>query len=57
MCRTPGVGTVQLWLAVARPEMLCDKLTTNMSREQWRQQVSRDISYIGMCPRLPIPGG
>jgi WD40 repeat protein len=36
-------------------EALCAKLTTNMSREQWRVWVSPDIDYIPACPDLPIP--
>jgi len=35
------------------PEALCDKLTHNMSREQWNAWVSRDIDYIEVCPGLP----
>jgi hypothetical protein len=37
------------------PESLCAKLTSNMSREQWRAWVSPDIDYIPACPELPIP--
>jgi hypothetical protein len=48
-------GTVRLWPADASPEMLCTKLTTNMSHQQWRDWVSPDIDYITLCPDLPIP--
>ena len=50
-------GTVRLWPAVAAPEMLCDKLTANMSHEQWQDWISADldIGYRELCPRLPIP--
>ena len=41
--------------AIATPQMLCDKLTTNMSRKQWREWISPDIEYIKLCPRLPDP--
>jgi WD40 repeat protein len=34
---------------------MCAKLTTNMSRQQWRDWVSPDIDYIKVCPDLPIP--
>ena len=34
---------------------MCAKLTTNMSRQQWRDWVSPDIDYIKVCPGLPIP--
>ena len=33
---------------------MCAKLTTNMSRQQWRDWVSPDIDYIEACPGLPI---
>ncbi|SON62239.1 Protein TolB [Mycobacterium simulans] len=48
--------TVRLWPADASPEMLCAKLTTNMSREQWRDWVSPDMAYVRLCPGLPIAG-
>jgi WD40 repeat protein len=59
-------GTVRLWPADASPEMLCAKLTTNMSHKQWRDWISpnykgwrdwisSDIGYITLCPGLPIP--
>ena len=39
----------------ATPQMLCDKLTANMSHQQWKDWVSADIDYITVCPGLPIP--
>jgi hypothetical protein len=33
---------------------MCAKLTTNMSRQQWRDWVSPDIDYINVCPDLPF---
>jgi WD40 repeat protein len=47
-------ATVRLWPALASPDMLCDKLTANMSHQQWRDWVSPDIPYIESCPGLPI---
>jgi WD40 repeat protein len=44
--------TVRLWPAYASPEMLCAKLTANMSIQQWREWVSPDIDYIVLCPGL-----
>jgi hypothetical protein len=44
----------RLWSADATPDMLCDKLTTNMSHKQWREWVSPDIEYIKACPSLPV---
>jgi WD40 repeat protein len=48
--------TVRLWPADASPEMLCAKLTSNMSRQQWRDWVSPDMDYVRLCPGLPIAG-
>jgi WD40 repeat protein len=49
--------TVRFRTAVATPQMLCDKLTTNMSHKQWREWISPDpdIGYGELCPGLPIP--
>ena len=48
-------ATVRLWPApMACPDLLCAKLTTNMSQKQWRDWVSPDIDYIKACPDLPI---
>jgi WD40 repeat protein len=49
-------STVRLWPADASPEMLCAKLTSNMSRQQWRDWVSPDMGYVKLCPGLPIAG-
>jgi hypothetical protein len=48
--------TLRLWPAVASPGLLCDRLTTNMSHDQWRQWISPDIEYQPLCPELPVPG-
>ena len=49
-------STVRLWPALASPDMLCAKLTANMSHQQWRDWVSADIGYPSppVCPGLPI---
>jgi WD40 repeat protein len=47
--------TIRLWPAPSGPADLCDKLTTNMSYQQWRDWVVPDIDYIRVCPNLPIP--
>ena len=55
----PGASydkTVRIWPAIATPEMLCDKLTANMSHKQWREWISADIEYVELSPGLPIPG-
>ncbi|MFL0157111.1 TIR domain-containing protein [Mycobacteroides chelonae] len=36
-------------------DLLCDKLSSNMSRKQWKQWVSPDIDYVVGCPGLPVP--
>jgi hypothetical protein len=45
---------VRLWPATVTPQILCDKLTTNMSHKQWHDRVSPDIPYITLCPGLPV---
>jgi hypothetical protein len=50
-------GNLRLWPVAATPQMLCSKLTANMSHKQWRDWVSSDIGYITMRPGLPIPDG
>jgi WD40 repeat protein len=47
--------TIRLWPVAADPKDLCDKLTANMSRKQWKEWVSGDIGYETLCPGLPIP--
>jgi WD40 repeat protein len=49
-----GDKSVRLWPATASPDMLCAKLTANMSDQQWRDWVSPDIGYIKVCPDLPV---
>jgi hypothetical protein len=36
------------------PDLLYDKLTSNMSRKEWHDWVSPDIGYIAVCPSLPV---
>jgi WD40 repeat protein len=47
--------TLRRWSAYADATMLCAKLTTNMSHQQWRDWVSPDIDDIEAYPGLPIP--
>jgi len=43
--------TLRLWPTYPDPtSAMCAKLTTNMSRQQWRDWVSPDIDYIKVCP-------
>jgi WD40 repeat protein len=48
-------GNMLLSPAVADPSQLCDKLSANMSHQQWRDWVSPGIGYIKVCPGLPVP--
>jgi WD40 repeat protein len=50
-----GTVAVRAWPADAETDVLCAKLTANMSRQQWREWVSPDIDYTEVCPGLPIP--
>lgn len=47
-------GTMQLTPAIADSDQLCDKLSTNMSHQQWRDWVSPGIDYIAVCRGLPV---
>ena len=47
---------VQVWDVRATPDMLCNKLTRNMSRNQWREWISEDIEYRKLCEDLPVRG-
>lgn len=48
--------TLRLWLATtAWSDVLCNKLTRNMSPMEWREWVSPDIKYRNQCLGLPVP--
>ncbi len=48
-------GMVRVWPGPAEwRDALCDKLTTNMSRQQWSDWVSPNIDYVATCQGLPI---
>jgi hypothetical protein len=49
-------NTLRLWPAPKIwPNLLCAKITRNMTRKEWREHVSPDIPYTCQCPGLPIP--
>jgi WD40 repeat protein len=49
-------GTVRVWPAPkAWPELLCEKLTRNMTHAEWREWISPEIAYVVQCPGLPVP--
>lgn len=48
-------GRLRLWPAPkVWPDLLCAKLSRNMSQMEWRDVVSADIAYHEQCPGLPI---
>lgn len=48
--------TLRVWPAPkVWADVLCEKLTRNMSRAEWRLWVSSEIDYTVQCPMLPIP--
>ncbi len=48
--------TLRIWPATNNwTEQLCNKLTRNMSDEEWENWVSSEIKYKKQCPNLPIP--
>jgi WD40 repeat protein len=49
--------TIRFWTADPAPNLICDKLTANMSHNQWSDWVSPVIGYHAVCPGLPIPPG
>jgi hypothetical protein len=46
--------SIRLWPAVATPQVLCDKITTNLSSKQWHDRVSPDVGPNTECPGLPV---
>lgn len=53
---TSSTGKLSTWPGPAQwPELVCSKLSANMSRKDWNRWVSPDIDYIPACPDLPIP--
>lgn len=47
--------TLRLWLATtAWSDMLCSKVTRNLSQQEWHEWVSPDIKYRKQCPDLPV---
>ncbi len=48
--------TLRIWPATNDSvEQLCNKLTRNMSEDEWANWVSSDIKYKKQCQNLPIP--
>jgi WD40 repeat protein len=50
-------GALRLWPGYPDAlKTLCDKLTENMSDQQWQAVVPAQIDYVEACPRLPRHG-
>lgn len=39
----------------AWPDLLCHKITENMSHQEWNDWVSPAIDFVPVCPGLPTP--
>lgn len=52
-----GDGTLHLWPTPEGdlPKVVCPKIGSNMSREQWRQFAPWWLPYTRGCPDLPVP--
>ena len=49
-------GTLRLWPGPNTwADLLCSKLTRNMTRDEWRRWISPDVDYKVQCPGLPVP--
>lgn len=48
--------TLRIWPASNNwAAELCDKLTRNMTHQEWRTWISTEIKYATQCPLLPVP--
>jgi len=53
---TADARKVLLWPGPSHwADLICGKLSQNMSRKEWGEWISGDISYVGQCPNLPVP--
>jgi hypothetical protein len=50
-----GGGIWQLPAPALWKDVLCDKLTSNPSDEQWKEWISPDIPNTDLCPGKPRP--
>lgn len=46
-------ASIRMWPAVVTPRMICAKLSTGISRDEWPTWISPDITYTPPCPGLP----
>lgn len=49
--------TIRLWPTPldATAATLCSKVTSNVSRDEWRDWISPTVDYLTLCPDLPVP--
>lgn len=45
--------TIRMWPAAVTTQMICAKLTTTISSDEWRQWITGDLDYAPPCPGLP----
>lgn len=52
-------NTVRLWLASTETlaEMVCKKVSRNLTGEEWKEFMGNDIPYESTCPNLPSGEG
>jgi WD40 repeat protein len=49
-------GNLHLWSPPkGLTDVVCSKLNSNMSHQQWHEWVSRWMPYTKLCPALPVP--
>jgi hypothetical protein len=46
---------ILVWPGPARwADLMCAKLTSNVSRKEWREWISPDLPYVKQCPNLGV---
>ncbi len=46
-------ATIRIWPAVVTSQMVCNKLSTGISQDEWPDWISPDLEYHPPCPGLP----
>ncbi|CRZ16822.1 nSTAND1 domain-containing NTPase [Mycolicibacterium neworleansense] len=47
--------TIRISPASGTSKMLCDKLSANMTHQQWKDWISSGLDYRTLCDNLPVP--
>jgi WD40 repeat protein len=47
-------STIRMWPAVVTSQMVCAKLSTGISPDEWRDWITPDLGYHPPCAGLPI---